>query len=94
MKRTLELELDFMTDLSPLELASKVAPLVREAVESVKQSLGAELEFDIFPRAGWARGSFCDGAGVNYSVEGMSRGNGVIFTAIQHGNNSSNRLLV
>ena len=48
MKRTLELELDFMTDLSPLELASKVAPLVREAVESVKQSLGAELEFDIF----------------------------------------------
>ena len=48
MKRTLELELDFMTDLSPLELASKVAPLVREAVESVKKSLGAELEFDIF----------------------------------------------
>ena len=48
MKRRLELELDFTTDLSPLELASKVAPLVREAVESVRQSLGAELEFDIF----------------------------------------------
>ena len=47
MKRTLELELDVTTDLSPLELASKVAPLVREAVESVKKSLGAELEFDI-----------------------------------------------
>ena len=48
MKHRLELELDFITDLSPLELASKVAPLVREAVESVRQSLGAELEFDIF----------------------------------------------
>ena len=48
MKRRLEVELDFITDLSPLELASKVAPLVREAVEAVKQSLGAELEFDIF----------------------------------------------
>ena len=48
MKSRLEVELDFITDLSPLELASKVAPLVREAVEAVKQSLGAELEFDIF----------------------------------------------
>ena len=48
MKRRLELELDFITDLSPLELASKVAPLVREVVEAVRQSLGAELEFDIF----------------------------------------------
>ena len=48
MKHKLELELDFITDLSPLELASKVAPLVREVVESVRQSLGAELEFDIF----------------------------------------------
>lgn len=48
MKRQLEVELDFITDLSPLELASKVAPLVREAVESVKESLGTELEFDIF----------------------------------------------
>ena len=48
MRRRLEVELDFITDLSPLELASKVAPLVREAVEAVKQSFGAELEFDIF----------------------------------------------
>ena len=48
MKHRLELELDFITDLSPLELASKIVPLVREAVEAVRQSLGAELEFDIF----------------------------------------------
>ena len=48
MKRQLELELDFITDLSPLKLASKVAPLVREAVEPVKGSLGVELESDIF----------------------------------------------
>ena len=48
MKRRLEVELDFITDLSPLELASKVAPLVREAIDTVKESLGAELEFDIF----------------------------------------------
>ena len=48
MKRRLERELDVITDISPVELASRIAPLVREAVEAVKQSLGAELEFDIF----------------------------------------------
>ena len=48
MRRRLEVELEFITDLSPLELAAKVAPLVREAIDAVKQSLGAELEFDIF----------------------------------------------
>ena len=48
MKHVLSMELDFITDLSPLELASQVAPLVQEAVESMKQSLGTELEFDIF----------------------------------------------
>ena len=48
MKQRLELELDFITDLSPLELASRIAPLVQEAVEAVKQSLGPELAFDIF----------------------------------------------
>ena len=48
MKRRLEMELDFVTDLSPLELASKIAPVVREAIETMKQTLGAELEFDIF----------------------------------------------
>ncbi len=48
MEHRLEVELDFATDLSPLELASKIAPLVREVLDTVKQSLGAELEFDIF----------------------------------------------
>lgn len=42
------MELDFTTDLSPLEFASRIAPLVQEAVEAVRQSLGTELEFDIF----------------------------------------------
>ena len=48
MKHRLDVELDFITDLSPLELASKVAPLVQETVERVRQSLVTELEFDIF----------------------------------------------
>ena len=48
MKHRLDVELDFITDLSPLELASKVEQAVREVVETVKQSLGTELEFDIF----------------------------------------------
>ena len=47
MKHRLELELDIITDESPLELASKVERAVREAVEAVKQSLGTELAFDI-----------------------------------------------
>ena len=48
MKRRLEVELDFITDLSPLELASKIEQAAREALEAMRQSLGAELEFDIF----------------------------------------------
>ena len=48
MKQRLELELDVITELSPLELASRIAPLVQETIETLKQSLGAELEFDIF----------------------------------------------
>ena len=48
MKQRLELELDVITDMSPLEIASKIAPLVREAIEALRQSSGAELEFDIF----------------------------------------------
>ena len=48
MKRRLEMELDFVTDLSPLELASKITPVVREAIETMKQALESELEFDIF----------------------------------------------
>ena len=42
------MELEFVTDLSAVELASKVAPLVREALEAMRQSFGTELEFDIF----------------------------------------------
>ena len=38
----------FVTDLSPVELASKIAPLVRETLEAMRQSLDCELEFDIF----------------------------------------------
>ena len=48
MKHRLELELNLITDLSPLEFASKVEQAVREAIETVKQSLGSELAFDIF----------------------------------------------
>ena len=43
-----DVELEFVTDLSPLELASEIAPIVREALEAMRQSLGVELEFDIF----------------------------------------------
>ena len=48
MTHRLELELDFITDISPVELASRVAPIVREAINVARQSLGNELEFDIF----------------------------------------------
>ena len=48
MKSRLDVELDIVTDLSPLELASKIELAVREALEAARQSLGAELEFDIF----------------------------------------------
>ena len=48
MKRRLEIELDVITDLSPLELASKIEPLLQEAIETVKQTQETELELDIF----------------------------------------------
>ena len=48
MKGRLDVELEIATDLSLVELASKIAPVVREALETMRQSLGAELEFDIF----------------------------------------------
>lgn len=48
MTHRLELELDFITDLSPVELASRIAPILREAINAARQSLGTELEFDIF----------------------------------------------
>ena len=40
MKIRLDVELDFITDLSPLELASKIELAVREALEAARQSLG------------------------------------------------------
>ena len=48
MKRVLDVELEIITDLSPLEFASRVAPIVREAIEAMGQSLGTELEFDLY----------------------------------------------
>ena len=35
-------------DRSIVYRVEKVAPFIQEAVEAVRQSLGAELEFDIF----------------------------------------------
>ena len=48
MKRRLEMEMEVTTDLSALELGSKIAPRIREAINAMRQSLGTELEFDIF----------------------------------------------
>ena len=48
MKHVLDVGLDIATDVSPLELASKIEQAVREALETMRQSLGTELEFDIF----------------------------------------------
>ena len=61
MKHRLELEIDIITDLSPLELASKVEQAVQEAIMAVKQSLGPELEFDIFLHL--------DGLEVRFAIE-------------------------
>ena len=47
MKQRLELELDVIADLSPLEIALKVEQAVREVIETVKASLVAELVFDV-----------------------------------------------
>ena len=48
MKQRLEVELDVITDLSPLEIATKVEQAVLETIERAKQSVGTELEFDVF----------------------------------------------
>ena len=48
MKRRLDVELDIVTDLSPLELASRIEQAVREALEAVGQSLGCDLAFELF----------------------------------------------
>ena len=45
MKSRLELELDVITDIPPLDLASKIEQAVQEAIKTVKQSLDTELEF-------------------------------------------------
>ena len=48
MKARLDMELEVVTDLLPLELASQIAPIIREALDALKQSLGTELDFDLF----------------------------------------------
>ena len=48
MKNRFDVELEVATDLSPLELGSKIEQAVREALEAVGHSLGSELAFDIF----------------------------------------------
>ena len=48
MAKTLDLELEVATDLSPVEIASKIVLIVGETLEAMRQSLGVELEFDIF----------------------------------------------
>ena len=53
MKRVLGVELEIATDVSPVELASKIELAVREALEAVRQSLGVELEFELFLAAVW-----------------------------------------
>ena len=61
MKSRLEMELEVATDLSPVEFASKVEQVVRETLEAMRQSLGAELEFEIF--------LVLDGRGVRFVME-------------------------
>lgn len=63
MKHRLEIELDVIIDLSPLEIATKVEQAVREAIERVKQSLGVEMEFDVFV--------MLDGHAVRYVMESV-----------------------
>ena len=48
MKYVLDVELEIATDVSPLELASKIEQAAREALEAMWQSLGCELEFELF----------------------------------------------
>ena len=60
MKRRLDVELEIATDLSPLELASKIEQAVREDLEAMRQSLGCELEFDIL---------ILDGREVRFTME-------------------------
>ena len=61
MKIRVDMELEVLTELLPLELASQVAPIVREVLDGLKQSLGTELDFDIF--------LFLDGQEVRFVME-------------------------
>ena len=63
MKHRLEIELDVITDLSPLEIATKVEQAVREAIDRAKRSLGTELEFDVFV--------MLDGRAVRFAMESV-----------------------
>ena len=63
MKHRLDVELEITTDLSVLELGSKIVLLIREAVEAMNQSLGTELEFDVF--------LVLDGREVRFVIEPM-----------------------
>ena len=48
MKVRLDMELEVLTDLSASELASKMALVLQEVSESMKQSALSEFQFDIF----------------------------------------------
>ena len=48
MKVRLDMQLEVLTDLPPSELASKMALVLQEVSESMKQSSNAEFNFDIF----------------------------------------------
>ena len=48
MESKLEMELEVRTELSPVELASNIAQVIREALEAMCQSLGTELAFEMF----------------------------------------------
>ena len=48
MQVRLDMELEVLTDLSPSELASKMALVLQEVSESMKQSSNAEFNFHLF----------------------------------------------
>ena len=74
MKNRFDVELEVVTDLSPLELGSKIEQAVREALEAVGQSLGCDLAFELFlvldrREVRFVLEPVCTGAGVSYSAE-------------------------
>lgn len=42
------MELEVCTELSSVELASKILQVIQGALEAMRQSLGTELEFEMF----------------------------------------------